>query len=643
MTRTASILLAAALAVVRPRSRAGIAGWVSDLAIPIPSKHNKTYEGERYVLERFPVVSSIICQWAETKGACELILLKPVQSTASTVALFAAAHKLVHDPGNIIMITDTRDQMRDFVKDRIKPIFGRVPGLSGAQEVEEESTALALRFPGGTMYLGGGQSTTAVISKPASMVLVDEVSKHPLVKGMTTTELGRNRLTGDDDGKLLVFSTPDDECEFIVTPTGKREMAVRAETVIHSEFLSGTQEVCEVPCPHCGAYQELVFDQLRFGHCKESLPDMPAVWNKARVLRETYYECAECHGRIEERQKKEMIRMDTLRWVARNLNPHPRRRSATFSALYDIAFESRTWGAVALAFLDAVEKGDSASMKAFHTEYLGKAWSPFRIENSTLRDVKKLTSGKYRRKSYTGEVETRLPLKSNEVRFIGMTCDVQLEVCKWLIFAVGWDGQMWILDWGEVQDREDLEAIAENRLWRAKDSEVEDWGVSLAWIDTGFQKKRVYEFLARARGLVVWEGVRGRSAENTKMARIQRHWKQQYPVEDRAGFETGEWVTVNNINAEDWEHELYVERIARRGPVMKSGAPWVNLPVDADDVFLAELANMKQEYTKPDRGGIRKLIWKKIRSSGANDYGDMVKYGLVMIHAVEMAESRDAA
>ena len=650
--------------VLEPEPR--IRDWVEGHRLPIPAQHNRmaAAAGKVWEFSQFSVLADWIFDFLRepttevlfadgskrpirNRTAC---VIKDSQSGCSSIGLHGLAWWARYRGGNMIFVTDCRQQARDFARDRLSPVLDAYPELR-AERNEKTSTAMALRYSRGTLYLGGGQSASEFISKPASISIADEVAKHDLIDGMPSLTLLEGRITGDDDARLLAFSTPDDALDYEEDPiTGRRVPVVTRETVIHSSYLRGTQERCEVPCPHCGHWQELVFEGLRFGHCKESLPfsdtDSRPVWNRDRVLTETYYECAGCKERIDESAKGDMIAR--RRFVAQNLSPAVAHRSLAVSSLLNQAFASRRWGAIANAFIDASEAGSEASIKAFHTEFLGRPFARYQTKRPADEAVAKLRRG-YRRLKWDGQPALTIPLNSAEIRFLGLTADVQrgqgndvgqIGEVKWAIFAAGWDGSEWVLDWGTVPELEDLPSIIEARPFKDRDDPDNPWTVAIACIDTGYREDLVTGFLAAMGGsthggATRWVGIRGRSAATDRMARVSPRWTKEY--QGRTAFGEACLVRLIGIKADHWEHELHIERIAKAADG-RSTRPAIHLPIDTPDDILAEIGNMEHFYDKPNKGNVRELRWRKRNAARPNDMADLLKYGLVLIHAVEHDE-----
>lgn len=658
--------------IYEPRAAPDIRTWVESNKIPVLATHNRqaAAAGKVWEFSDFPVMADWIFDFIQHPTSTVLFrdgtvrqvrnrtsaVLKDAQSGLTSVMIHALAWHIEWRGGNVIMITATRDLARDGGKDKLD-LLDQYPELKKSKQ--ENSTALALRYPRSIVWLGGGQSSSSVISNPSSLNICDEAAKHTLVNEMIPMNLLEGRITGDDEGKQISFSTPDNAVEYQRNQaTGKEEPIVTIETAIHASYLQGTQEIVEVPCPHCGHFQVLDWPRLRFGHCKESLPDEHGVmgkpiWNRDRVVRETWYQCAnpECtdrhpdgtvRGRIEERlHKRGMIAR--RRYVAQNLEYRSGHRSLQAGGMYNLAFADRSWGAIADKFITASEGGE-AGMKSFLTDVIGVPFSRYQLKEDNLEAVRRLRRG-YRRMTYDGKPILRVPINTEDIRFIGMTADVQrtpgmeagdIGAVKWMIFAAGKDCQCWVLDWGSVPSLDALPDVVETKVFCSKDEpDTHHLTIDIVCVDTGYAKEKVYALLAGeggSRAMPRWCGVRGRSRENETALRGRARVTKEWPARDK--FNNPTVIRVLNVRADHWEEALHIDRIAKEVAGTRT-APAVNLPSDTEPEFLSELSNAEQFWDKPNKGNVRELKWRKRHHDQPNDHGDNVRNAIIVIDAVE--------
>lgn len=664
-------------ATVNFRARPDVRPWAEASGVLVPSEANRMLAGKPYNFAAFAPMASLVFGFFEGT-AREMHLLKDTQGGASTHAFWSVAWMLAWDPGNIIFITKGRDSAKNAGQDRMDHIFEKIPQLGrGKNDGIPDSTAMVRRFPGGALFLGGCDSATTLIGQPASRIVLDEIKEHPFIDGKSTIDLGRMRIKMDGAGKLFAFSTAGDAVEYTENKrTGKQIPIATPESTPHLEYLTGTMEECRVPCPHCGHYQALEFERLKFGHCKEKLQDgEPPAWNRQRVVSETWYQCAnpDCtdrnedgtvRGRIEERHKWDMIQAH--QWLPTNQNPHPGRRSASISVLYNLAApQTSSWGHTALAFLDAHEKGTQEAMKAFHTDWLGKPWTPQRITGASMARILSLMGG-YRAYHHDGRTPTgQIPWTTAETWFVGGLVDVQSDHAKWVIKAFARDGRAAVLQWGICQFVENLpEDVFLGREFVGKgEPEGPDgliFPVIAVFMDVnGTRRSELYQWLRKWREEhqeIRWEGIAGRDVNHTRQVQMASWEKKAYQVLDHnqrpMWADDGSPITVpvNNIDAAFWETELYgecidafdlreiVKKLTEDGEMSEADADrqarenrrlW--LPLDAPESFRKELCNMEQKPKAVGRAGHMEMKWVK-KNRGPNDYGDLCKYGQVMLH-----------
>jgi len=600
-----------------PRVVPPIAEWVKSQRVVIKAKENATYKGQCYDFDRFPAVGRLIFAFFEDPSARELFWLKHVQTAVTTAAFFAVAHCLVYDPGNIIYVMDTRDKAREKLRDNLKPIFAQIPQLDRAEETADtESTSTALRFDGGVLYIGGGHSTAALNSTPATVVVLDEAERHKIVSGTTTISLGRDRLTGAENSKLIAFSKPEQEARF---ENGK--YVLEEGTILHSEYLSGDQRKYFCACIHCGRSHELLWENIRFHHCNESLPGSEKpIWNKARILAETYYQCPHCDGKIREGEEKHRFILSGV-WTPTK-EGHSGRWSAHISALTDIAFDSLAWPRLALRWIDA--QGDPGKLRAFFNAILGLPEPRMRSVHTTQQHLLRLIPPpgsndppRWRLRHTDGTFNRTIPLLASQIDFIGMACDVQQSCIKFVVRAFMKDGRSLLLDYGRLPDLPDIRLYLDETLFSTLDGDGSVYRVYRCYVDTGYRTYDVYDLCLSDPRI---DGIRGEGVE-ARYKGDGEAWL--LPCNTR----TGQGLYVIYIAASHWERYLGIECIQRYEVGRhRPNAPAGHLPEDIGDDYLHEMTGMHEVWdSKRNRSR-----WEKLNSQTVVDYWDCEKYLRVM-------------
>ena len=259
---------------------------------------------------------------------------------------------------------------------------------------------------------------------------------------------------------------------------------------IEASFLEGDQRHFEVPCPHCGEFQRLVWSQIVFAKLEDKSPDYASV----------HYECIHCKAPIEEIEKRRILQRG--RWVA--TAPFSGHASFHISALYSPWMK---WREVVKEWHQA--RGDHERMKVWTNTVLGEV---FREEAREIPHSPLLE----KREQYG------VP---NDVLVVVVSVDVQETRLELLVIGYGVNEQSWLLDHrvingdttlGAVWD--ELKGYLTTTKYTRDDGAV--LGLAACGIDSGFQTKMVYEFATRTRGrLFVLKGVTG---ERPIMSAAQR-------------------------------------------------------------------------------------------------------------------------
>lgn len=190
-------------------------------------------------------------------------------------------------PAPTIMVYPDADFARDICNERVKPMVENTKRLLArlAGESTDGMSAACLKFDQMDLHFVGGISKTKLRSRPIQVQIVDDADLVP----SSSIEEARQRGTTFPNKKLVVVGTPGD-----------------AGAGIDAEYVQSDRRFYAVPCPHCLAYQELVWERVRWSGGSHA--------DKKNVRANTWYECASCREKIDHSQKRWMI--DRGVWVA---------------------------------------------------------------------------------------------------------------------------------------------------------------------------------------------------------------------------------------------------------------------------------------------------------------------------------------
>jgi hypothetical protein len=598
--------------VWKPREDLGFRAWCEGNIILRESEspdYAGNYSGEMVV----PVVR-LFESFLDDPQMRLLVLSKCSQSSASSHALFEIVRRVERGvPGNIVYVIHSAEEARN-IGHRLDALLADCVGASDiVDEVPaDDKSTLVKRLPGKTIWLTGAGSAGALASKPGvSLVVVDEVDKHKLLKGEAETiELASQRGKTVGDRKVIAFSTP-------TTEDGQ----------IWRGYLDGSQMEYRVPCPCCTEMIALEVSMLRWGHCK----DLAGEYDLHKVLDETLVECSRCGEKFNDDTKRQMV--DDGDWCATNfyedgaelelndgegepveLGQRPRWQPGVMSArLGDMVsfWPGSGWGDLAV---ERIKTGsDPLKVHGFLNNREGKPFKQGAMASVELRHVERLC-GSYKRGT--------VPIEPELVLF---AADTQDSAWKWAMGCVDKNGDLYVSDYGvNLSWREIIE--------RARDGvkfDGADYQSNFCGVDEGGHRAREVRknVLPLAPWFVPMKGLGG------MQVRKVIDWRSHQVDPDLVPGMGQRIDTVECLTFDDdaFKRELYRDRILS-GRKLPDGISGRNIwfPTDMDESFARELC--AEQLVKGENPKTGKVGWYwKVK--GANDFGDAVKMLLILYAA----------
>jgi phage terminase large subunit GpA-like protein len=217
------------------------------------------------------------------------------------------------EPDPVLLVLPDEKTGKRIMNKRILPLFEDTPALkelATAQERDQGLTQVILRN-GFTLQLGWSGSPAALASDPARVVIFDETDKTALWRGKEagTQELIDVRTATYENSLIFNLSTP---------TTEDGPISVLCENAPVKLFYF-------VPCPHCGQFQRLAFERIRYPHKGRDKPvelgriddaDWQAMVDELdkhkraamiEIHRAGWYECQFCSGVVLDAQKQKLL------------------------------------------------------------------------------------------------------------------------------------------------------------------------------------------------------------------------------------------------------------------------------------------------------------------------------------------------
>jgi phage terminase large subunit GpA-like protein len=438
---------------LRPEPRITVSEWadlhrrLSSTASAAPGKWRTS---------KTPYLREIMDCFSSFSTIQEVVLKKGAQLGLTEAGFNWMGYIIDVSPAPTLLVMPTDAMVKKNSKTRFDPMIQATPRLSdkikSSRERDAGNTITQKDFPGGTAVLTGANSPVGLRSMPAQNVMLDEVDAYPLdVDGEgNPIDLARARTRTFPRRKIFIISTP----------------TVDGKSTITKEFANTDQRYFFVPCPHCSAVQQLVWERMRWD---EGKPETAA------------YQCIHCDELIHENHKTRMLAAGE--WVPTNLEKVNKvRRGYHINSLYSpVGWYS--WADAAKEYEEALK--DVTKMKAFINTVLGLEYK----EDSEAPDWKNLYN---RRELY------HLDKPFKDVAFLTAGVDIQkdrieVEVVGWMPGKISQSVTYRVLP-GKTEEPDVWKKLSAmlNEHWEREDGVL--MPIRVMTIDTGYNTSYVHEF-----------------------------------------------------------------------------------------------------------------------------------------------------
>ncbi len=611
----------------------------------------------------------------------EINEMKCSQGGVSEACLNGIRYKANYRPENVIYTVDTRETARD-ISERLEPSLRKLDGNIFTGDDDDVGT-FTMRLRAMDIWFQGSFSTGKFASKQAPFVIADEVEEHGTESKDTSTITNlRSRKKCADNGLQINLCKP--------KLTGGP---------IHKAFLRGNQELFHICCPHCRQWQPLTFfrneesahprltpfseklaeirdeqtgrlvallpdplplgetrkvrtGRLVFEHCR----DLLGRWDKLAILRETYYECSHCLGKIEEHHKPALI--DSAQWIPTAIGT-PGVVSQQVNELYSTDANS-TWGQIVLAYLDAKREG-RRELQGFYNHQLGEPWRD-EAHHTDAEAIKANIAGRTvfyldtaddrgqpRRDVFDSETAAETarerlaargvivpitrshcaPYRRGTVPFVTypaqkwssliLGSDVGGNYARWVVASVAPNLQdVAIVDWGDELDPAGIGGIMLSSKWPLAGEAGKFVAPQQGFLDAKYRRLECWQACLAVPGQKLIPCAGGASARGTNL--FAYHQIPEYPKKLKR-------LTIFDAEAKD---ELYVECIRK-----KRRRVWFPIDVAEDPRFIAELT--AEQKTESESG---KMAWDP--NPKPNHFGDCVKLLVIGLRFLTMRQAGTA-
>lgn len=360
------------------------------------------------------------------------------------------AYIIDQDPGPMMIVYPTEKLAGFTSENRIQPMIELCERIE-KKFYKQKSQRLELQFINMYIALIGANSPSDLSSRPVRYIFFDEIDKFPAWAGKEAgpLDLAEERTKTFWNRKKVKVSTP----------------TIKSGNIWQSWLNADVQKKFFVPCPYCGTFQEFIFKNIKFDSTQ--LP--------REVKYDAYYECESCKGCIEDRHKKEMLRLG--KWKSVN-QPVGRAKKIAFH-LNSIYSPWVTFGDVAEKFLESRDQPEK--LMNFINSWLAEPWE--NKANKMRSDVVLEKQGPNER--------GRVPEKA---QILTAGVDVQKDHFWFSIRAWGANMTSWLVDYGRIETWGAVDEILERKYATMENGETRE--INLMCIDAGFDTDEVYRYCA---------------------------------------------------------------------------------------------------------------------------------------------------
>lgn len=514
------------------------------------------------------------------RGVKKIVVESGAQCGKSEIVMNMIGRCIDLEPAPIMMVQPTQDTAEEFSKRRISSMIDVCPVLkrkvSEAKSRTSSNTLGLKTFPGGSLSIVSASSAPALRSKPIRFLFMDEVDAYPPSVGGEgdPVDLATLRTETFHNARIVMVSTPTDE----------------KTSRIHREYLLGTQEEWQVPCPGCGQYSFMRFEDFDMEY-----EEYEAGGKTQHVVTKVIWKCPNCKAEWKESQ----MRRQQGKWIAHN----ERAMKNGIRSFHLNAFSSPWAGWRKIMGLYLAAKGDPEQEKVFTNGRLGEVW---RGRETRITTPEELYA---RREDYSAEVP-------DGVLVLTMAVDTQDNRLEYEVKGWGRDEENWGIAYGIIPGRTDEEQVWHeldallDRRWRRADGQ--EMRILVTFVDSGGHRtEMVYRQCAMRTGKRVF-AIKGEAGESKEYVRMSSEMKKKKGVYlFMIGVDVGKEAIQYSLN------------------LKTSGPRYSHFPTDQragyTKKYFEGLFSEKMEVRS--RGGRQVLVWVKDNSIHArNEPLDLFNY-----------------
>ena len=435
MLKTQQTALTATVATIfRPRPKQSVTEWCE---AQLSMTTDVTAMAGPYRTTATPYVREVLDLFSDFSVE-KVVCCFGAQTAKTQTFLCGLAWAVANEPSPIMLVLPNKTLAESISDKRLKPLLNSSAEIAEMRDPKKREKKTEFSFEGSSITLVGSNSPANLASRPARILMLDEVDKYPMAtkREANALSLAKERTMSFPEPKIFESSTP---------TTG--------DGLIWSEFLDGDQRRYFVPCPHCGKQIILTLNPARSAFPQLNGSEAMLCWDpKAkrktgewdfeRVAITAHFVCPFCKGKIYNAEKTKMLRLGE--WKPTNPFAKKNVRSYHLPTFY-APWAKANWGALAVEFL--TEKHSIGGLKNFiNSKCAEPDIGQWEGDGGGRRELIVLNPS-----------DSNKPAK--RVRFL--TADRQKDYFYWLVREWYAGGDSLLIEWGKADTFDDLKAVAD--------------------------------------------------------------------------------------------------------------------------------------------------------------------------------------
>jgi phage terminase large subunit GpA-like protein len=573
--------------------------WVDEWAdkhMIIPASTGPSEPGP-YRVSRTPFARDIMRALSPEHPARRVVVMGASQLLKTQIGLNWFCALIAGAPANGIWLQPT-DALAKRVSDRFDKTAQAVEvvrkRVAARRSRDGRNTLGTKQFQDGTLWILTGRSASNLSEASARYVYADEVDRilrELKGEGDPISLLEKRQSTFGRKAKGYFTSSPTEE----------------GTSRIHELYLQGNQQLCYVPCPHCGEYQTLEWENLH--------ADLTAG--------HAWYVCSANGCVIEEHHKPGMLA--AYEW--RSQSPGDGETwSYQISYLYaPLGWDS--WLKLAQEHEEARQaqlRGDPEKMQVFWNTRLARVWT-------VVRQVVRPAALMAKAEPYPRGVAPESALMVTAAVDVQTSGRLELQVVGWGPGATGLEA--WIVNthvvYGDPALPETWRELDEYLTTPLRHASGALLTISAVAVDSGDSAQEVYEFV-RPRKRRILGGtvqrvvaIKGASVA-AKPILGTRPSKTEYSYRGKPVLGGAEVWLVGTDTAKDW----LFNRLALEGQIAIHTSD--QFPIEFYEQLLAEAKVAHWER------GRKRMRYEPVKRGARNEQLDLVVYNLAAAHLLQL-------